>query len=78
MPAHPVRLTKAIEAKRQADQAIIDKAAELGCRSHCKELLQNAAKDAAAEVINARLESTMPKSTTAQMRSQKPSPLWRA
>ena len=57
------RLTKAIEVKRQADQAIIDKAAEFGCRSNCKELLQKAANDAASEVANARLEVDNAKET---------------
>jgi hypothetical protein len=64
------RLTKASEAKRQADQAIIDKAADFGCRAHCKELLQNAARDAAAEVVTARLEIDNAKTAAADALSK--------
>jgi hypothetical protein len=50
------RLTKANEAKRAADKAVTNSAKEMGCRTHCKELLQNAVNDAKEEVENARAE----------------------
>jgi hypothetical protein len=48
------RLEKAEAAKAAADRAVVDKSAERGCVSNCKQLLQKAVEDAAAEVAAAR------------------------
>jgi hypothetical protein len=52
------RLEKAESAKTAADKAVIDKSAERGCASNCKQLLQKAVDDAAVEVDAARGELT--------------------
>ncbi len=48
------RLDDATAAKVAADQAVVDKSAERGCRENCRHLLQKAVDDAALEVAAAR------------------------
>jgi hypothetical protein len=50
------RLDAANLAKAAADEAVIEKSAERGCREHCRHLLQRAVDDAALEVAAAREE----------------------
>jgi hypothetical protein len=50
------RLDAANSAKAAADEAVIEKSAEHGCREHCRHLLQKAVDDAALEVAAAREE----------------------
>ena len=50
------RLEKAEAAKAGADKAVVDKSDARGCVSNCKQLLQKAVDDAAAEVAAAREE----------------------
>ncbi len=54
LPTTSVRLTKAEAAKKAADDAIVAKAAEKGCRENCRQLLQAQADAAAGEVTAAR------------------------
>lgn len=51
------RLDKAAAAKGKADKAVTGSAKEMGCRIHCRELLQKAVDDAAREVEAARKET---------------------
>ncbi len=51
------RLIQAQKAKVAADAAIIDKAAERGCLSNCRQLLQAQADAAAAELAAARADA---------------------
>ena len=66
------RLDKAAAAKSKADQAVTDSAKEMGCRTHCRELLQKAVDDAAREVEAARKEiaDNKAKAETALERAQ--------
>jgi hypothetical protein len=50
------RLEKAEAAKVAADKAVVDKSAERGCASNCRQLLDKALEAAAAEVAAARDE----------------------
>jgi hypothetical protein len=50
------RLKKAETAKAAADAAVIAKASDKGCAVNCRQLLQKAVDDAAAEVTAARAE----------------------
>jgi hypothetical protein len=50
------RLVGAQKAKTAADAAVVEKASERGCVSNCRQLLQKAVDDAAAEVAAARVE----------------------
>jgi len=53
-PATSQRLKHALHAKEVADQAVIDKSAEKGCRENCRQLLQAAVDSAADEITRAR------------------------
>src|SRR5262249_12318585 len=55
-PVTSKRLEDANKAKAAADQGVIDKSAERGCRENCRQLLQAAVDSAAEEVRAARLE----------------------
>ncbi len=50
------RLQLALTAKAEADQAAVDKSAQRGCASNCRQLLQQQVDSAQAEVIAARAE----------------------
>jgi hypothetical protein len=54
LPATSPRLEKAEAAKKAADAAVVAKASERGCVSNCRQLLEKAVDDAAAEVKAAR------------------------
>jgi hypothetical protein len=50
------RLQAALDAKTKADQAVIDKSAEMGCRRECRLMLEGQAAAAQREVAAARAE----------------------
>jgi hypothetical protein len=50
------RLTRALAAKREADAAVVGKAAERGCASHCRALLEQQVAIAQQEINAARAE----------------------
>lgn len=50
------RLTRALDAKAEADKAVVDKAAERGCASNCRKLLEQQVEIAKNEVDAARAE----------------------
>jgi hypothetical protein len=54
LPLTSERLTKAEAAKKAADDAVVSKAAEKGCRENCRQLLQAQADAAATEIAAAR------------------------
>ena len=54
MPGTSTRLERATATKAAADQAVLLKSAEKGCRRECRALLDKAVDDAAAEVKAAR------------------------
>jgi hypothetical protein len=54
LPASSARLEKAEAAKKAADAAVVAKASERGCVANCRQLLEKAVDDAAAEVKAAR------------------------
>jgi hypothetical protein len=53
-PTTSKRLEDAKNAKAEADQAVIDKSAERGCRENCRQLLQAQVDAAAVEVTSAQ------------------------
>jgi hypothetical protein len=53
-PTISTRLEDAKKAKADADQAVLDKSAERGCRENCRQLLQAQVDAAAAEVTSAQ------------------------
>ena len=50
------RLSAALQAKRDAEQAVLSEASKPGCASNCRALLTKAVDDAAAELMTARAE----------------------
>ena len=50
------RLTAALQAKRAADSAAVEKAAERGCAAHCRALLEQQVVSATQEIEAARAE----------------------
>jgi hypothetical protein len=50
------RLTRALAAKREADAAVVEKAAERGCAAHCRALLEQQVAVAQQEINAARGE----------------------